>query len=103
MRRPRAWDELFDIDIKPKFIEAKKVLPVSPINIFAGLQFHIIKAKSELKVIRYGWPNFKTKQAAIIEINNDPPTIPSIPSIKFIKFMIAVKKNIIEIKAIKFK
>ena len=44
---PSASDKLSDKDIKPKFIAARKVLPVSPINIFAGCQFQVKNAANE--------------------------------------------------------
>ena len=100
---PTASEKLFDKDIKPILIAPRKVLPISPINIFAGLQFHIINAIRELNSKMYGCPICKKIQHERIEINNDPPTIPSIPSIKFIKFIKAVNTKVIRIKSKKLK
>ena len=44
---PIASDKLLANDISPIFIAARKVLPVSPINIFAGGKFQVIKAANE--------------------------------------------------------
>ena len=44
---PSASAKLLDKDIKPILIAAKKVLPVSPINIFAGYQFQVKNAANE--------------------------------------------------------
>ena len=73
----------------------KKVLPTSPINIFAGLQFQI---KNPIKDVNNGKIDDETSiEATNKKIAKFKATIPSIPSMKFIKFINTVKKIRIKI------
>ena len=73
----------------------KKVLPTSPINIFAGLQFQIRKP---IKDVNIGKIDVDTSiEATNKKIAKFKPTIPSIPSMKFIKLINPVKNIRIKI------
>jgi hypothetical protein len=58
------------------------VLPISPINTFAGAQFQIKKPKIA--------PEIAQEDVDAINSTPHPATSPSRPSMKFVKFMIAV-------------
>ena len=84
---------------------AIKVLPISPIKTFAGLQLNIKKAEREPTITPLLPSIFINGSKRKID-NIEPATIPSKPSIKFMKFIIAVpikiKKAVIKTLKNKF-
>ena len=82
---------------------AIKVLPMSPIKTFAGLQLNIKKAEREPTITPLLPSIFINGSKRKID-NIEPATIPSKPSIKFVKFITVqdrIIKNIIQITEIK--
>ena len=85
----------------PNKIAPKNVLPTSPINILAGLQFKIrkpIKAPAKGDI---SWFNLKEKNNNAKD--KQPATKPSEPSMKLMKLIMAVPKNIKKVKVNKFR
>ena len=88
--------------VVPKKIAARKVLPTSPINIFAGYQLKIKNPNNEPINAYSPIENVDWIDIVIKIIRKDPEINPSIPSIKFTKLIIPTEQNS-KVKKIKIK
>ena len=91
----------FVCKIIPNKIAPKNVLPISPINTLAGLQFKIKKPVKAPAKGEISWFNLKEKNNNATD--KQPATKPSEPSMKLMKLIIAVPKNIKKVKVNKFR
>ena len=85
-------DKFFEENNMPVIDAPRKVLPISPMNIFDGCQFHLVNINNEPTKGKYSDPVLIENTKNRTDKQED--TSPSIPSIKLIKLIIATPQKI---------